>query len=94
MVERAESRAGDMATSTTMNQRTNLPTPTTPTLVAAAGAGSAGELQQFDAPLVTADCKLDEHLTLTERDSRRVRMLLETPPLACAKLRAAAKDLP
>jgi uncharacterized protein (DUF1778 family) len=80
-----------MATSTTMNQRTNLPTPTTAALVAA--AGNADELQQLDAPLVTADCKLVEHLTLTERDSRRVRMALETPPSANAKLRAVATDL-
>jgi hypothetical protein len=83
-----------MATSTTMNQRTNLPTPTTPILVAAAGAGNADELQQLDAPLVTADCKLVEHLTLSERDRRRVRAMLENPPSANAKLRAAAADMP
>ena len=57
-------------------------------------AGHAKNRQPFDKLLVTARGKFIEHPTLSERDSRRVRAILENPPSANAKLRAAAADLP
>jgi uncharacterized protein (DUF1778 family) len=51
-------------------------------------------VRQHSLAAANAVIREQEHITLSVRDSMRVLELLENPPTANAKLRAAAKALP
>ncbi|HET8548839.1 MAG TPA: DUF1778 domain-containing protein [Bryobacteraceae bacterium] len=51
-------------------------------------------VRQHSLEAARAVIREQEHITLSSRDSTRILELLENPPAANAKLRAAAKALP
>jgi hypothetical protein len=59
-----------------------------------ASPAKAKLLRTFDRASAASRCEVAGHLELSERDSRKLRELMENPPSANAKLRAVAEDLP